>query len=167
MLPADSTLRYRALLEISEAFIACRDYQALLGTLWGSLHRVIGFDYLALVRYDEQKHSGWLEAVAGSDAAEFPLRTEIPTPGSPMEILLETQQPLYIPDLRLETRFRPDLMEVWKRYRIQSGFWVPLTRAQRRFGTLSFASQSLDAYSRRQDHGGQACHDRRGERAGV
>ncbi len=147
MLPADNDLRYRALLEISEVFIACRDYETLLGTLWASLHRVIGFDYLALVRYDEKKHSGWLEAVAGNAATEFPLRAEIPTPGSPMEIVLETQRPLYVPDVNLETRFRPDLMEIWKRYRIQSGFWVPLTRAQRWFGTLSFASQSLDAYT--------------------
>ncbi len=147
MLPADSNLRYRALLEISDAFIACRDYETLLGTLWDSLHRVIGFDYLALVRYDEQKQSGWLEAIAGSDALDLPLRAEFPMLGSPMEILLETQQPLYVPDLRVETRFRPDLMEVWRRYRIQSGFWVPLTRDQHRFGTLSFASRSLDAYS--------------------
>ena len=64
-MPADSSQKYRALLEISEAFIACRDYDALLRVLWDSLQRVIGFDYLALVRYDAKKQSGWVEAIAG------------------------------------------------------------------------------------------------------
>ena len=147
MAPADdSALKYRALLEISEAFIACRDYETLLGTLWDSLHRLIRFDYLALVRYDQKAGIAWLEAIAGTSEVDAPLRTDMPVPGSPMEILLETRQPLYVPDLSFETRFRADLMEILKRYGIRTGFWVPLTRSERNFGSLSFASQSPDAY---------------------
>src|SRR5487761_1864752 len=146
MAPADdSALKYRALLEISEAFIACRDYETLLGTLWDSLHRLIRFDYLALVRYDQKAGIAWLEAIAGTSEVDAPLRTDMPVPGSPMEILLETRQPLYVPDLSFETRFRADLMEILKRYGIRTGFWVPLTRSERNFGSLSFASQSPDA----------------------
>jgi formate hydrogenlyase transcriptional activator len=145
--PADAnTLKYRALLDISEAFIACRDYHTLLRTLWDSLHDLIRFDYLALVRYDEQEHRGWLEAIAGTDTPSVPLQTDMPLAGSPMQVLLESRGPLYIANLALETRFRPDLMKTVEQYGIRSGFWVPLVRSDRWFGSLSFASQTLDAY---------------------
>ena len=146
-MPANSSQKYRALLEISEAFIACRDYDALLRTLWDSLHRVVGFNYLALVRYDAKKQTGWIEAMAGKIAPEFPLRTDLPLDGTPMEILLATGQPLYVPDLRAEARFRPDLTQRFARYQILSGYWVPLTRGDQRLGCLSFGSPSVDGYN--------------------
>ncbi len=146
MLADDTTRRYRALLEISEAFIACRDYETLLQTLWDSLHKLIRFDYLALIRYDTQKRSSRVEAIVGTGALDVPLRTDLPVDGTPLEILLETQRALYLPDLRSDARFRPDLRDIFHRFGIQSGFWVPLKRSEEWFGSLSFASQSLDAY---------------------
>jgi formate hydrogenlyase transcriptional activator len=145
--PADpNILKYRALLETSEAFVACRDYDTLVRTLWVSLRPVIPFDYLAFIRYDQGKHSGWLEAIAGNDDLGVPLRTELPLEGTPIEILLATGETLYIPDLRAETRFRPDLMERYERFGILSGYWVLLTRGGKTLGSLSFSSQAVDAY---------------------
>ncbi|HML16308.1 MAG TPA: sigma 54-interacting transcriptional regulator [Bryobacteraceae bacterium] len=146
-MPADSSQKYRALLEISEAFIACRDYDTLLRVLWDSLNRVIRFDYLALVRYDAQKQTGWVEAIVGEITPDVPLRTDLPLDRSPMAILLATGQPLYVPDLRTETRFRPDLTGRFTRYGILSGYWVPLTRDHHRLGCLSFGSQLTDGYN--------------------
>ncbi len=146
-MPADSSQKYRALLEISEAFIACRDYDTLLRVLWDSLQRVIGFDYLALVRYDAKKQSGWVEAIAGEIAADVPLRTDLPLEKSPMEILLATGEPLYVPDVREESRFREDLIERYIRFGILTGYWVLLTREDRRLGCLSFGSKLPDAYN--------------------
>ncbi|MBZ5606366.1 MAG: sigma 54-interacting transcriptional regulator [Acidobacteriia bacterium] len=37
-------------------------------------------------------------------------------------------------------------MENFRAYGIRSGFWVLLERGEKRFGSMSFASQSLDAY---------------------
>ena len=134
-MPADpSTLKYRALLETSEAFIACRDYDTLLRTLWGSLQPVIPFDYLVLVRYDQGKHAGWLEAVAGPDDLGLPLRTDLPMEGTPTEILLASGEPLYVPDLRIETRFRRDVMERVERHGLLSGYWAPLSRGGKHLG---------------------------------
>ncbi|MGH9558977.1 MAG: sigma 54-interacting transcriptional regulator [Bryobacteraceae bacterium] len=147
MAAADSALKYRALLEISEAFIACRDYRALLETLWDSLRRVIPFDYLSLFRYDEKTNSGWVEAIAGTSDFGVPLRTELSLEGSPIEVLIAHGRPMYIPDLRRETRFRPDILEKFENHGIRSGFWVLLERERRRFGSLLFASQSADAYT--------------------
>jgi formate hydrogenlyase transcriptional activator len=138
-------LKYRALLEISEAFIACRDYDSLLRTLWESVRGLIPFDYLALVRYDPQHQTARLEAFAGM-AEDVPLRSDMPVEGSPVQILLETGRSLYVPDMLQETRFRPDLMEMFRRFGVRSGFWALLARGDRRFGSMSFASQSPDAY---------------------
>ncbi|SRR5579883_356872 len=146
--PAHATdLKYRALLEISEAFIACRDYDSLLQTLWESLRGLIPFDYLALVRYLERENRARLEAFAGDLNGKAPLRTELPIEGSPVQVLLDSgQRSLYVPDLSRETRFRPDLMENFRAFSIQSGFWVLLERGDHRFGSLSFASHAADAY---------------------
>jgi formate hydrogenlyase transcriptional activator len=144
--PADDSSRYRALLEISEAFLVCRDYEALVQTLWDSLHQLIRFDYLALMRFDESKQSSRMEALAGQPI-DLPLRSEYPVRGGPMEILLSTQQALYVPDLQLDTRFRTDLREMFARLAIRSALWVPLNRAHQRLGSICFASQSVDAYA--------------------
>jgi formate hydrogenlyase transcriptional activator len=146
--PADpSTLKYRALLETSEAFVACRDSDALLRTLWTSLKPVIPFDYLVLVRFDQQKQIAWLEAIAGTEDLGVPLRTDMPLEGTPIEIMLANGGPLYIPDLRQETRFRQDIQERWESKKLLSGYWIPLARDGRTLGSLSFSSQALDAYS--------------------
>jgi formate hydrogenlyase transcriptional activator len=144
--PADpNTLKYRVLMETSEAFITCRDYDSLVRTLHSSLRAVIPFDYLALVRYDPHKQIGWLETFAGGEIDVAP-RTQLDLEGTPTEILLATGQSLYIPDLRSETRFKPEVMERFNRIGILSGYWIPLARAGKHLGSLVFSSQSLDAY---------------------
>jgi formate hydrogenlyase transcriptional activator len=147
VLADDSALKYRALAEISEAFIACRDYDALFQTLWDSLHRLIRFDFLALVRYDEATRTTRLEAFVGREAPELPERRAWPVSGSPIGIAIETQQPLYVPDLSVEAHFRPEVLEIYRQFGIRSGFWVPLTTVRRRFGALGFSARMLDAYS--------------------
>ena len=108
---------------------------------------MIPFDYLSLFRYNEKNNSGWVEAIAGTSDFGVPLRTELSLEASPIEILIATREPLYIPDLSRETRIRADIVEIFERHGIRSGFWVLLARENRRFGSLMFASQSLDAYS--------------------
>ena len=53
-MPADdSALKYRALTEISEAFLGSRDCDALFRSLWDSLRKLIRFDFLLLMLIDE------------------------------------------------------------------------------------------------------------------
>ncbi len=147
-MPADdSALKYRALSEISEALIACRDYEALFQMLWESLHRLIRFDFLALVRHDEATQTIRLEAFVGREPPELPERRDWPVAGSPIGIVIETGEPLYVPDIRDATHFRPDVLATYRQFGIQSGFWVPLVTVRRRFGALGFSSRMLDAYS--------------------
>ena len=99
-----------------------------------------------LVRYDQGKHASWLEAIAGPDDLGLPLRTDLPMEGTPTEIMLATGEPLYVPDLRIETRFRRDVMERVERHGLLSGYWAPLSRGGKHLGSLGFSSRSLDAY---------------------
>ena len=48
-MPDDGSLKYRALLEISEALVARQECGALFGSLWASLHKLIPFDFLVLI----------------------------------------------------------------------------------------------------------------------
>src|ERR1035437_5418003 len=132
----DSALKYRALLQISEALIANRDRDALVRSLWDTLRPLIAFDYLVIMRYDAARRCVLLKAIAGKlDAAH---RDEWPVEGSPVERLLENSQPLYVPDMSRETRFRPDLMEIYRQNNIRSGFWIALTTTRGMHGVIAF-----------------------------
>jgi len=147
-MPADdSALKYRALTEISEAFVGCRDCDALFRSLWTSLSKLIRFDYLVLVLINEQTRSARIETIAGGAMEGAPIGQDLPLEGSPSEVVWRTQQPLYVPDLSLESDFRPDLIRDMERFHLHSGFWVPLTTSHRRLGSIVFASRELDPYS--------------------
>ena len=136
----DSALKYRALLQISEALIACRDRDALVRSLWETLRPLIAFDYLVIMRYDAARRLIILKAIAGMDHHDPDHPTESPVEGSPLEIMLQTGQPLYVPDMSLETSFRPDLMDIYRQYNIRCGFWVALTTPRGLHGVIAFSS---------------------------
>jgi formate hydrogenlyase transcriptional activator len=143
----DSALKYRALLQISEALLACRDREALTRSLWDALNPLIAFDYLVIMRYDAARRCVMLKSIAGRSKLDEARREEWPVEGSPVEVLLETAQPLYVPDISRETRFRPDLLEIYRRYNIQCGFWVALTTPRGMHGVIAFTSCTVDAYT--------------------
>jgi len=143
----DSALKYRALLQISEALIAFRDRDALVHSLWETLRPLIAFDYLVIMRYDAVRRLIILKAIAGLEHHDPTRSTEWPVEGSPLEIVLQTRQPLYVPDISLETRFRPDLMEVYRQHNIRSGFWVDLTTTRGMHGAIAFSSCMPNAYT--------------------
>src|SRR5260370_432636 len=52
-----------------------------------------------------------------------------------------------VPDLALETRFRPDVVSDMNRFQLKSGCWVPLTTVGGRLGSMVFASRERDPYT--------------------
>src|SRR3984957_12272456 len=141
----DSALKYRALLQISEALIAFRDRDSLVRSLWETLHPLIAFDYLVILRYDAARRVVMLKAIAGVDRHDLDHPTESPVEGSALEIMLQSGQPLYVPDISLETRFRPDLMAIYRTHNIRSGFWIPLATPRGLHGVIAIPSGTLDA----------------------
>jgi formate hydrogenlyase transcriptional activator len=143
----DSALKYRALLQISEALIAFRDRDALVHSLWETLQPLIAFDYLVIMRYDAARRLIVVKAIAGMDKHDPDRQVEWPIEGSPAGLILESGQPLYVPDMSLESRFRPDLMEIYRHHNIRSGFWIALATARGMHGMIAFTSRFLDAYT--------------------
>jgi formate hydrogenlyase transcriptional activator len=143
----DSALKYRALTEISEAFLGSRDCDALFRGLWDSLGSLIRFDFLLLMLIDEQTRSIRVETMAGEPPLDVPVGRDYPVEGTPSGLAWKSQAPLYIPNVALETRFRPDIMSDMQRYQCQSGLWVPLTTVRRRLGSMVFASREIDPYT--------------------
>lgn len=147
-MPADdNALKYRALLQISEALIACRDREALTRSMWETLHPLIAFDFLVIMRYDAARRCVMLKSIAGREKLDAAHREEWPVEGSPVQFILESGQPLYVPDMSLETRFRPDLMEIYRRHNIHTGFWIALTTARGIHGVIAFSSCTPHAYT--------------------
>ena len=147
-MPADdSALKYRALLQISEALIAFRDREALIQSLWETLHPLIAFDYLVIMRYDAARRMVTLKAIAGLEKNDPARLHEWPVEGGPVEVILETGEPLYVPDMSRENRFRPDLMEVYRTNNIQCGYWIALETRRGMHGVLAFSSCRPDAYT--------------------
>jgi formate hydrogenlyase transcriptional activator len=146
-MPDDSALKYRALLQISEALLACRDRDALVRSLWDTLRPLIAFDYLVIMRYDAARRCVLLKAIAGMDNNDALRRDEWPVEGSPVEVILQTGEPLYVPDMSVEHRFRPDLMEIYRIHNIRSGFWIALTTTRGMHGAIAFSSCTPDAYT--------------------
>ena len=72
---------------------------------------------------------------------------ETPLRGSPSELVWETQQVLYIPDVDVEKRFSSAILGDLRHYLVRSGFWAPLTTVRHRLGTMVFASRQPEPYS--------------------
>ena len=105
-----SALKYRALTEISEAFLGARDLDALFRSLWDTLRKLIPFDWVVLVLINEQSRSYRIETIAGDVPPGTVVGLEMPLAESPSGMVWETQEPLYIANVETETRFRPDII---------------------------------------------------------
>jgi formate hydrogenlyase transcriptional activator len=138
--------QYQTLLAIGEAIVAHRDMKALLHDLAGRLREVVRFDGIILVRYDAE--SNLLHRYV-FDHAE-PLPAEPPMvfafEDDPGGVVLETQEPLIIPNLA-ELRGWPRYLERVEPLGAKSVCILPLTTARQRLGTLVFASKQEGAYA--------------------
>jgi formate hydrogenlyase transcriptional activator len=137
--------RYEALFAVSQAISAHRDQNELFGILTSELHRVVEFDRLIVLIWQDEHHT-WIRHSFGIDHSE-----EVASPKfDPEETIswhvLQTQEALAIPFLKEETRF-PRVVEYLTSSKLESMCLFPLTTALRQVGVLAFASKHPDAYS--------------------
>src|ERR1700736_1487932 len=106
-----------------------------------------------------------LRRVAAADAANFslydptknvmrhfwegaelvPTAAEVPVEESPSGWAWQNQQPLVVPDLAADPRF-PPVLSTLRDEGLRSYCWLPLTTAQKRWGTLGLGSSQTNAY---------------------
>src|SRR5690348_9390886 len=138
--------RYTTLLEVSEAIATHRDLPALMHDLAPRLHGVVDFDVLALILHNSERKTECMHILEAVDTEALRPGIELPTEETPAGWVVETQEPLLVPDIEEESRF-PRVISMMKGDGIRS-FWVlPLTTSLRRLGALGFASRRLAAYA--------------------
>jgi formate hydrogenlyase transcriptional activator len=138
--------RYEAFLRVSRAINSYREPAALFRALAQELQHVVKFDFLGLVLYDEARNEilmPVLEVVNGSGVV-------VPPELRPEETIAwwvyKNQKPVVISCTGKESRFAA-MMEVYKRYGVQSAVVLPLSTARRRLGGLALGSEQPSAYA--------------------
>jgi formate hydrogenlyase transcriptional activator len=132
------TLAYQSLLDVSQAILQHRDLAGLFRDLSIRLRSILRFDFLNLVLHNPATNTMRLHIL--ESASGVPLEApqiELAPEESPSGWVFLHQQPLVIPDVRLETRW-PGVMELVRRNNIVTSCWLPLTTAQHRLGALVF-----------------------------
>ncbi len=139
-----SSERFEALIRVSQAISAHQDLQQALQTITRELRRVVAFDCILITQGDAGSGEiAWhVFEVNGSAVSPtlLPPSTETPT-----RWVYEKQEPLVVPSLAEETRFR-ELMPVLQEYGLQSMCVLPLTTVHRRIGTIGLGSKQPNAY---------------------
>ncbi len=137
--------QYRALLEVAESITLHRELPELFHDVARRLHRVVDFDFLALILHDAGRAAMRLHVLESSQAARLEVGAEAPVGDGPAGIVFETQQPWILPDIAREDRF-PAVLDLLRRQEVQSACVLPLTTVRRRLGALGFGSRRTHAY---------------------
>jgi formate hydrogenlyase transcriptional activator len=144
--PQGALARYGALLEIIESISAHRRFEDYFRALSRSLSGIIPFEGIGISIYDTARQTSQLFMLeTGALQSDIPVGQTFPLQGNPGAEILETGQPIYVPDLGKENRF-VSLTGILRRHGIRSYCVLPLTTARKCIGGLHFGSAQPDAY---------------------
>ncbi len=138
-------LPYQALLEVSESIIQHGDLAKLFHDLARRLRPIVRFDFISVMLHDDDKDVMRLHILESERPQQVHEGPDTVPADSPGGLVWETQQSLLIGDYEQETRF-PAMMPIWRGFGMRSGYYLPLTTAQRRLGTINFASAAPRGY---------------------
>jgi formate hydrogenlyase transcriptional activator len=148
---ADTLRRYEALLGVLESITRHGDLNELFHDLARRLRLVVPFDFITVLLHesaDNVMRLHIMESEQPTNVRVGPNTTPVESPGG---WVWQTQQPMVIADYEQETRF-PRVSPVWRDFGMRSGYYLPLTTAQRRLGTINFASRQPRSYDARDLH---------------
>ena len=110
------------------------------------LHGVVQFDYLNLILHDAKRNVMRLHTLEANRPTIIQPGLETPVEWSAAGYVLETQQPLVVPDVMQDERF-PRMREILSQENIVSYCILPLTTAQHRLGCLGFGHSERHEYT--------------------
>jgi len=137
--------RLRLLAEVSESIASHRDLNELFRDLAQLLPRIVPFDYINLVLHDPVRNVMRLRLLVAPIESTIHPGEDFPVDGSPGGFVFQTQQPLIVNDVTLETRF-PALISRFTENGVRSFCSVPLTTALGRLGALGVGSLQPHTY---------------------
>src|SRR5579883_1130427 len=137
---------YAALLGLAESAATQPDPPALIRAIAGRLRAAVRFDLLGVLLHDAAQDVMRLTVCVSDDPRrEYP-ETTVPPVGSPGGRAWLSQEPVLLPDLGTVTDWCPAMRAVWSQFGMRSAYYVPLTTARRRLGTVFFANRAPHPY---------------------
>src|SRR5439155_6804103 len=137
--------RFQALLSVAESISSCREPEELFGRLAAELQRVVRFDFIGVVLYDPERGVVRAARLETGSTPLVPREEEVATE-TPHAMVIDSQQPLIVPDTGAETRW-PERMAMIRNDGIGSFCVLPLTTVHTRLGTLGFARRDRGTYT--------------------
>jgi len=138
-----------ALLRVLRAISVHRDTKQLFRALAGEMRHVVDFDFMGLFLYDESANKVEVPVLESRQGSGFVLPPDFPPEATLTWWVYHHQEPVVISSREEETRF-PRVMELYRRFGVQSSCVLPLTTAHRRLGSLAFAIGQSNVYSEEQ-----------------
>lgn len=138
--------RYEALFRVSEAISAYRDPKELFHALASELSKVVRFDGIGVVQYDEAGNRTKWHLIERCRCSETASSQEIAPEDALIHWVHQNQESIVVSSVHEEIRF-PATMEQLEKCGIQSGCFLPLATAHRRLGCLVIVSEQSNAYS--------------------
>ena len=130
---ADQSVLYRILFELAQSISGHSDLESLCRALSGSLKKIINFDILGLLLFDEVSETF---RMFGLEASGDTSRKQLyPGDDNPAGWVWANQKPLFIARLDQESRW-PELLESARARGIASLLLAPLTTGNHRLGVL-------------------------------
>jgi PAS domain S-box-containing protein len=142
--------RWRAVSELSTVITSHRSLASLMQDLAARLPLLLNFGYLSLVLHDERRDAMRLHVMEGGGSW---LARRPADEGYFMSVdesisgrVWRTQHPIVIGDLRDETRFSPEIIDILTSVGVRSFCSLPLTTVHRRLGALNLGNVQACAY---------------------
>jgi formate hydrogenlyase transcriptional activator len=145
--PLDGS-RYRALLGVSTAIASQPDVHAVLHSISALLSKVVPFDSISLLLLNQHHETAQLYALeAGAHDPGIEIGTELPFRNTAVELALEKEEPIFVPDSRKELLKIPQFAQRVRFERMQSSYIFPIASSRRKLGVLIFAADGREQYS--------------------
>lgn len=138
--------RYEVLFGVSRAIGAYREPKELFRVLASELRRVVEFDFIGLFLYDAATNRIDVPVLESVRGFTFAIPKDFPAEQTQTWWVYQNQEPVVVSSREEETRF-PQMMELYRRYGVQSSCVLPLRTAHRRLGSLGFGVARSNAYS--------------------
>src|SRR5215470_414329 len=135
---------FHSLLSVAQSIASGPELEEVFHRLVDQLRGLIGFDFLGLVIYEPERGVARTRVLETASKVLAP-RPERPIEETPAGWVIESQQPLIVPDTGAETRW-PAVMAEIRQHGIASFCSLPLTTARRRLGTLAFGRYERATY---------------------
>lgn len=130
--------RFEALLEMADVLVRHHNPAELFPDLAERLRQVVAFDFIAVALHSPSDNTMRLNLSVGVELGSVP--HQLPVTDTPSGWVWEHQQPLLVPDINAEERFRAG-MNVLSQEGIHSYCAMPLTTAQKRWGAISLGTK--------------------------